>query len=213
MRFVISLLIWVLSTGVVFADGDRAGEFDYYVLALSWSPNWCALEGNSKHAEQCEDDQTYGWVMHGLWPQYEQGGWPSYCRTSHSEATRGQTRAMIDIMGSSGSAWHQWKKHGRCSGLSADVYFDTARRAYRQTTRPAVFRKLTKDIKLPARVVQQAFLEENPQLTENQLTVTCKAGYIQEVRICLSKDLTPRVCGADTIRDCRMDNALFTPIP
>ena len=37
---------------------------------------------------------------------------------------------MADIMGSGGSAWHQWKKHGRCSGLSPDDFFALSREAY-----------------------------------------------------------------------------------
>ena len=98
------LLMLVLMAGVARAEGERAGDFDYYVLALSWSPTYCALEGEARGNPQC--DRPLGWVLHGLWPPYEDG-WPSYCRTSFREATRTQTAEMVDIMGSSGSAWHQ----------------------------------------------------------------------------------------------------------
>jgi ribonuclease T2 len=64
-----------------YADDDKSGDFDYYVLALSWTPNWCALEGDSRKSPQCDADQGYGWTLHGLWPQYHRG-WPDYCRTS-----------------------------------------------------------------------------------------------------------------------------------
>ena len=78
--------------------------------------------------------------------------------------------------------------------------------------RPQVFRRLTSPVRLPAKVVEQAFLKENPQLSANMLTVTCKAGAVQEVRLCLSRDLTPRRCGADVVRDCTLDEALFAPL-
>ena len=55
------------------AKGERTGEFDYYVMALSWSPNWCALEGEAKGSPQCDTKEDHGWVLHGLWPQYHRG--------------------------------------------------------------------------------------------------------------------------------------------
>lgn len=202
------LLLWA---SPLWADTQRAGDFDYYVLALSWSPTWCALEGDARGSDQCEDRHDYGWTLHGLWPQNEQG-WPANCRTTLRDAPRSLTKSMTDIMGSGGLAWHQWKKHGRCSGLSAENYFDTARKAYRSITRPAVFRKLTNTVKLPAKVVEQAFLKANPNLSPNMVTVTCKNRRIHEVRICLNKDLEPRKCGRDVIHDCTLSDALLDPV-
>ncbi|WP_420004168.1 ribonuclease T2 family protein [Arenibacterium sp. LLYu02] len=193
------------------AEGEQAGVFDYYVLSLSWSPNWCALEGDAKGSEQCDPAEDFGWVLHGLWPQYHRG-WPDYCRTSEAPPTRRQTGEMADIMGTSGLAWHQWKKHGSCSGLSAQGYFDLARTAYGRITRPAVFRRLDKPVRLPASVVEEAFLKENPSLSRDSVTITCRDGYIQEARICLSRDLTPVPCGRDVIQDCTLKDALFEPV-
>lgn len=205
MRFLLALAVM---TGLAHADGEKAGVFDYYVLALSWSPNFCALEGRAKGNPQCDPGNEAGWVLHGLWPQFHQG-WPSYCRTAERDPTRSMTADMVDIMGSSGSAWHQWKKHGRCSGLSASAFFALSRKAYGSVTRPAVFRKLDRDITLPAKLIESAWLKENPNLEPDMLTVTCKKNHIQEVRICLSKDLDPVPCGRDVARDCTLDSAVF----
>ncbi|SIO29605.1 ribonuclease T2 family protein [Vannielia litorea] len=193
------------------AEGEPAGDFDYYVMSLSWSPNWCALEGRAKDSPQCDRGRGFGWVLHGLWPQNERG-WPSFCRTGLRDPSRGETAQMADIMGTSGLAWYQWKKHGRCAGLSASDYYATAREAYGSVTRPEVFRRLKDPITLPASVVEEAWLKDNPDLTAEMLTVTCKGGHIQEVRICLTKTLEPRSCGADVSRDCRMQDAAFEPI-
>lgn len=194
------------------AEGERAGEFDYYVMALSWSPTWCKLEGEARGSEQCDADRDLGWILHGLWPQFHQG-WPSYCVTGERNPSRGDTAAMADIMGTSGLAWHQWNKHGRCSGLSSDDYYALSREAYGQVVRPEVFRRLEDPVKLPAKVVEQAFLEANPVLEPDMITITCNSGRIQEARICLSKDLDPVPCGRDVVRDCTMQDALFAPIP
>lgn len=119
---------------------------------------------------------------------------------------------MRDIMGTSGLAWHQWKKHGTCSGLSATDYFDLSRRAYAQIKRPDVFRKLDRPVTLPATLVEEAFLQDNPDLAPDSLTITCRDGYIQEARICLSRELEPVPFGRDVIRDCQLKDAQFTPI-
>jgi ribonuclease T2 len=193
------------------ADGERAGNFDYYVLALSWSPNWCALEGDAKRSPQCDTRHDFGWVMHGLWPQFHRG-WPSHCRTPERPPQRSMTQDMADIMGTSGLAWYQWKKHGTCSGLSAPAYYALAREAYETVTRPQVFRKLKAQVSLPATLVEAAFLKENPQLKPDMITITCRADYIQEARICLSKSLTPVPCGRDVIKDCSLKDALFDPV-
>ncbi len=213
MRWLIlcAFLAGPIGTGPVWAEGEKAGEFDYYVLSLSWSPNWCALEGDRRGADQCDARHDYGWILHGLWPQFETG-WPSYCRTSARDPSRSQTKAMTDVMASGGLAWHQWKKHGRCSGLSSEEYFATSRAAYAKITRPGVLRRLDRSVKLPAAVIEEAFLEENPDLEPDAITVTCKARHIQEVRICMTRDLTIRTCGRDVIRDCSQTDAIFDPI-
>ncbi len=211
MRVLKGLALAAFLAGPSFAEGEKAGEFDYYVLALSWSANWCALEGDAKNSPQCDPREAHGWVMHGLWPQFHRG-WPSYCRTSKRNPPRHVTNAMADIMGTSGLAWYQWKKHGKCSGMSGEDYYATARRAYDSVTRPAVFRKLDKAVKLPASVVEGAFLKANPTLEPDMLTITCRAGFIQEARVCLSKDLAPVPCGRDVIRDCTLKDAQFDPM-
>ena len=197
MRRLIAALI--LLSSPAWAEGEPAGEFDYYVLALSWSPSWCALEGDARGAAQCETDA--GWTLHGLWPQNERG-WPSFCRTIERDPSRGMTGAMADIMGSSGLAWHQWKKHGRCSGLSAEDYFGLSRLAYEGVARPAILRRVAEPVRLPASVIEEAFIEANPDLEPDGITITCRDGRIQEARVCLTRALEPRRCGWDVVRDC-----------
>jgi ribonuclease T2 len=190
------------------AAQDRAGAFDYYVLSLSWSANWCALEGDERGSPQCDAAADFGWILHGLWPQYERG-YPANCATSERPPSRSDTGAMADIMGTSGLAWHQWRKHGVCSGLSADDYFALSREAYGRVTRPDVFRQLTRDVTLPAALIEEAFMRDNPGMQADHITITCKSGHIQEARICLTRDLELRRCGDDVIRDCTMTDAVF----
>jgi ribonuclease T2 len=200
MRRILLTLLLSLTTLPAIAEGERAGEFDYYVMALSWSANWCAIEGDARNSPQCDESEDHGWILHGLWPQFHRGH-PSFCHTAKRPPSRGMTTDMADIMGTGGLAWHQWKKHGTCTDLSVSDYFALSRSAYATIIRPSIFRKLDHTVKLPASVVEDAFIKDNPTLKRNNITITCRQGYIQEARICLSRDLEPVPCGRDVIKD------------
>lgn len=211
MRPIFLSLILSLTAFTARAEGERAGDFDYYVMALSWSANWCALEGDARNSPQCDTSEDHGWILHGLWPQFHRG-YPSYCKTAKRAPSRSMTNDMSDIMGTGGLAWHQWKKHGTCTDLSATGYYALSREAYATVTRPAIFRKLDRTVKLPTSVVEDAFIKDNPTLKRDNITITCRQGYIQEARICLSKGLEPVPCGRDVIKDCTLKDAVFTPL-
>ncbi|MFP5478840.1 MAG: ribonuclease T2 family protein [Alphaproteobacteria bacterium] len=211
MRKALALLAALCLAPAARAEGERAGEFDYYVLSLSWSAAWCALEGDARDDPQCDAGRGLTFILHGLWPQYEDG-WPSFCRTGERDPTRAETAAMADIMGGSGLAFYQWKKHGRCSGLSAEAYYRTARQAFDSIAIPELFSRVDRPLALPASVIEEAFLETNRALEPDAITITCKSGLIQEARICLTRDLEPRRCGEDVIRDCRLQDAVLEPL-
>lgn len=201
MKKLLAAAALVLVPSLAFAQ-DVAGRFDYYVLALGWSPSWCADQGSNDQAGQCDPGRRLGFTVHGLWPQHEDG-WPADCRTNARDPSRRESRQMQDIMGSAGLAWYQWKKHGRCSGLSGQGYYALTRDAAKRVQLPEVLTKLSRDVTLPSKVLEEAFLETNPDMTRNGITVTCRGRALQEVRICLTKDLQPRDCAPDSARDCQ----------
>lgn len=202
-----AILLLLLTISPAYGDGEKSGDFDYYVMSLSWTPSWCSLEGDDRNSPQCMSGKGHGFTLHGLWPQYSKGGWPSFCRSHNRQPSRAMTAQMADIMGTSGLAWHQWKKHGSCSGLSAKDYYALSRQAYNQIKRPSIFRRLKKDITLDAGVVEDAFMESNPNLKDNQITITCRSHKIQEVRICLTKELELTECAKDVSYDCPLKDA------
>lgn len=113
---------------------------------------------------------------------------------------------MADIMGSGGLAWYEWKKHGRCSGLDAADYFAASRRVYGALRLPEPQGPQTAD------GIEAAFLAANPALSADGVIVTCQAGRLQELRLCLTRDFAPRACGADVLADaCRSRGRLDVP--
>ncbi|MDO5603545.1 MAG: ribonuclease T2 [Paracoccus sp. (in: a-proteobacteria)] len=208
MTALMAVAVLSATTTATTAQSHRAGEFDYYVMALSWSPGWCRQTGDRRGAEQCGPGGRIGFVLHGLWPQYERG-WPSNCRSNERDPSRRESQAMADIMGSGGLAWYQWQKHGRCSGLSARAYYATSRRAFESLHLPEYFVALDRDIAIAPTLIEAAFIEANPGLSRDGITVTCRDGALQEVRICLTRDLLPRDCAPDTRRDCARPSVLM----
>src|SRR5690606_37710233 len=86
------LFALLLCLGAPLRAQDVAGEVDYYVMALSWSPNWCAPQVDARGSPQCDGSTDFGWVLHGLWAQHEDG-WPQDCRTVERDPSRSETAA------------------------------------------------------------------------------------------------------------------------
>ena len=211
MRQLIFAAFLAVGAGPAAAQTHVAGDFDYYVLALSWSPNWCASANDKRGTTQCDVGRKVDFNLHGLWPQYEDG-WPANCRTNERDPARRESEGMADIMGSGGLAWYQWQKHGRCSGLSAAGYYRTMRDAFEAVALPDYFVDLDRYISIPPALIEEAFIEYNPAMTADGITVTCKGEDLQEVRICLTKDLKPRDCAPDVRRDCSRDAVIMEKV-
>ena len=183
------------------APADRsgqAGQFDYYVLSLSWAPTYCLTHAND--SEECSG-KGYGFVLHGLWPQYDAGGYPENCPTqfelSASAAAKGRT-----IYPSERLMQHEWREHGTCSGLDAREYFNTADRATAVIKIPMALETPRSDQSLTAEGIANLFQGVNPQLPGGGMTVACNRAQLSEVRVCLTQDLKPRSCGRGVHSNC-----------
>jgi len=209
----LGLVLIVASQANPAAAQNRAGEFDHYLLALSWIPAYCAVDGDERHDPRCDDGSAVGWAVHGLWPQHADGAWPEYCNTAERAPSRRETAEQADLFGSSGSAWHQWNKHGRCSGLSPRNYYRLVAEAVSRVTLPEVFGGINRQLEIDPDVIEAAFIEANPDLTPDMLVTTCPRGEVVELRVCLTRSLEPRECARETLRrECRYDAATLLPL-
>jgi ribonuclease T2 len=167
------------------------GVFDYYVMALSWSPTYCELHPEEK--DQCSH-KGYGFVLHGLWPQYEAGGGPEHCPTT-DDPDRKTVASALAFMPSRALINHEWITHGACTGLDPTEYFALADRAFAAVHVPPAFNAPPDPLKTTSDKVRDAFKETNANLGGDMLTLHCSRGELAEVRVCLDKDLAPRTCG------------------
>lgn len=177
------------------------GAFEYYVLSLSWSPAYCARESRAADTEQCAAGKRFGWVVHGLWPQFAEGGYPRGCA-----AGRTVPKAVVDdtigTMPDVGLILHEWKTHGTCSGLPAADYFAKVRAAAGKVKVPAALSTPKDGLSVPAEQVEAQFVEANPGLKPEMIAMVCQRRQVSEVRVCLDKDLNPRACGKDVADKC-----------
>lgn len=180
----------------------RPGHFDFYVLALSWSPSFCALEGREKGRAQC-DGPAKGFVLHGLWPQYERG-FPSGCDHPFRNAPNSLIRDIRGLYPEDGLARHQWRKHGTCSGQSPSGYFADVKRAVARVSIPESFDEAREGGRVRPRDIERKFIAANRGLRPGMIAATCARGLLREVRVCMSRDLREFRACPDVVRSgCR----------
>jgi ribonuclease T2 len=206
-------------TGAASAQDQRQnapGEFDFYVLSLSWSPSFCEAAsergGGTGRSQQAQcGERPFSFVVHGLWPQYEHG-FPNYCQRPSPRLDRNIMTSMLDLMPAPGLILSEWDKHGTCSGLGARAYFETIRKARSAVKIPADYLELSEPKTVAPAEVEDAFIKANPGLSSSAIAVTCDSTRLSEVRICLSKELQFRSCEEIDRRACRRDQVVMPPV-
>src|SRR5436309_3662281 len=194
---------------------NAPGEFDFYVLSLSWSPSFCEASSERGRSGRSQDAQCGGrpfsFVVHGLWPQYERG-FPDYCQRPAPRLDRNIMSSMLDLMPAPGLIFSEWDKHGTCSGLSPRAYFDTIRKARAAIKIPGEFLELSEPKTIAPDAVEEAFIKANPGLGDSAVAVICDQRRLSEVRICMSKDLQFRACEEIDRRACRREQIVMPPV-
>ncbi len=205
------LSLFSLSAADRNAPIGEPGKFDYYLMALSWSPAYCASTGDGRNDPQCAPGRQFSFVLHGLWPQYTRSTngsmWPQFCTT---EPGLRDPKAMLDIMPSTSLIRHEWSKHGTCTGLGPEGYFATARKAMQSIRIPPRFIAPKEYLNLSPAQVKKEFLQANPGMPENSIAIACSSNFLSEVRICLDRNLKTIPCTGQ--RECRAPSVRMPPV-
>ncbi len=178
-----------------------AAAFDFYLLNLSWSPEYCHSHPT---AAECAQHATF--VLHGLWPQSNSGNNPHNCSSAPGPANPSQ---YSDIYPDPGLLQHEWSTHGTCSGLSPDDYFSAARKAFRAVVIPPQLAGLTSQISMPPDQILGLFTASNPTIPSSALALSCGNNYLTAVEECLDKNFQPMACCG--VRSCRATTIRIPP--
>jgi ribonuclease T2 len=184
------------------AANAQPGDFDFYLLNLSWSPEFChSHPGNAQCAARP------GFVVHGLWPQNSDGTYPENCPGMSRPPN---PAAYLDIMPTVDLILHEWQAHGTCSGLNPDGYFFAIRTAFRSLAIPSSFAatQTLPDSIPPAKLLAQ-FSRANPSFPPQSFALSCGNNYLTAVEVCMDKHLNPEAC--QNIRSCRANVIRIAP--
>ena len=178
---------------------DTPGDFDFYVLSLSWSPDYCA-GSNVDDLQQCSIGKKLGFVLHGLWPQYNRG-YPADC--SNVPLPKDVQQKFPNLFPSSNLYTHEWDKHGTCSGLKPQDYLALAKTVKESIVIPTAYRSPAKAFRTTADQLKADFVNANSNATADVLAVQCSGSgrYLQELRVCFSREGQPIACSQEVQND------------
>src|ERR1700730_2721122 len=213
----LAALIGVAAAGTASAQDrwqNAPGEFDFYVLSLSWSPSFCEAaseRGNEGRAQAQCGGRPFSFVVHGLWPQYEHG-FPDYCQRPSPRLDRNIMSSMLALMPAPGLIFNESDKHGTCPDLPGRAYRETTRRARWAVKIPPEYLELSEPKTVAPAEIEDAFIKANPGLSASAIAVTCNRTRLSEVRICMSKELQFGACDEIDRRACRRDQVVMPPM-
>ncbi len=194
------------------AQPVATAPFDYYVMALSWSPGFCDIGGERKSPRQCTLGAGYGFVVHGLWPNNRFGPDPEDC-DSGADVSTADLAAANGLYPTDGLAAYEYRKHGTCTGLDPADYFASVREARDGLAIPQQFQGVRAWTRMNPEAIRQAFIAANANMRPDNVAVTCARGQLAEVRVCISKTLKAfATCPQVARNSCRRDSILVAPL-
>ena len=208
-----ALLILSLTTGTAGARqrhqaDNTPGAYDYYLLNLSWAPEFCATHAGTVSSSECDPAHHFGFVVHGLWPENDDGSYPQNC-ASASPVAQSTVQHMLPVMPDRGLIQHEWARHGTCTGLAAQDYFNQIETAFRHIKIPPEYQRPSTPAGVSPSEVEQKFAQAN-NAPVGAFRVVCSRSEL-DVEACLTKDLQFRQCGA-RLRDCSLNQITLPPV-
>jgi ribonuclease T2 len=187
---------------------DQAGTFDYYLLSVSWAPNYCAGHPSDQSSE-CRAGGGKSFVLHGLWPQANSGPYLESCTTAPPVGSD-IVNHMLNYMPSASLVQHEWQTHGTCSGLSAQDYFAKVEQAFRNLQIPQAYQQMNQQKEAGVQDLEQAFASAN-NASASAFRVSCQSGELVNVEVCMNKDLQYQSC-TGSVHECQGNSVLMRAV-
>lgn len=165
-----------------------------YTLAVTWSPEYCARRMSSPkdHARCGGQAGSFGFTLHGLWPDGEGAQWPQYCAPTRL-VPEAVIRAHFCTTPSAQLIQHEWEKHGTCMSKVPADYFARSGKLFAGLKFPDMDK--LRGGTMTALAFQEAFAAANAGMRADQMRLNVgKQGWMEEVWICLDKSFRPTTC-------------------
>ena len=207
LRQICLTLSTIIFTAMSLTQGARAqhtgtpGTFDFYLMNLSWSPEFCSIRGTSP-----ECAARPGFILHGLWTQNNDGTYPVFCSEESAPANLSQN---LDITPDISLLQHEWAKHGTCSAVGPQRFFAMEHQAFHSLKIPPKFVHIDREISLTPNAILDLFAQANPEFPRGSILLSCGRNHLTAIEACFNKDLQPIVCQG--LRSCRANSVKITP--
>ena len=180
-------------------------------MTLSWAPGFCDLGGKETSSPECAEGSGDGFVVHGLWPNNEFRPDPEACRGQ--DATRDDLDDEHGVYPNDRLAAFEYRKHGTCTGLSAQDYFATVRSVRARLKIPEMFQAPSEPLHMAPEEIEKAFMSANPNLHPDNMAISCSNGELVDVRFCLAKDLSSyALCRKVARHSCQRVSLVIAPV-
>ena len=200
--FAVSLIVGLAGACFVHAQEKGVpGKFDFYLMNLSWAPEFCAIHGTSP-----ECVARPGFILHGLWAQNNDGSYPVFCS---EEAGPAMPQQNLDITPDLSLLRHEWDKHGTCSGVGPQRFFAMEHQAFHSLTIPPQIERIDHETSMTPDDILGLFARANPAFPTGSILLSCGRNHLTAIEACFSKDLRPIVCQG--LRSCRANSVKITP--
>src|ERR1700679_2111980 len=134
-------------------EKGQPGKFDFYLMNLSWSPEFCSIQGTST---ECAAHP--GFILHGLWAQNNDGSYPVFCSNEPGPAKPEQN---LDITPDLSLLQHEWDKHGTCSAVGPQRFFAMEHQAFHSLRIPPQIEHVDHEISMTPDAILGFFAEAN----------------------------------------------------
>ena len=189
----------------------RASEFSYFMLVLSYAPDFCNQPQGTKDPRECGAGRSIGFVVHGLWPQGETSRGPESCGPANP-VSQVIVQATLKYIPTESLIQHEWAAHGTCSGMSAADYFAALRKARDSVTLPSDLNQPSQRQQMSPAQIEAKVAAANASFPKSAFRTSCyRDGELQEVRVCFDKQLGPRQCGPSA-GECSASTAILLPV-
>jgi len=195
--------ILLLTPSLRAQNKGEPGRFDFYLLDLPWGPEFCNIADVSANCKP-----QHGFVVHGLWPQNNDGSYPVFCS---NEPGPQRPDRNLDITPDLKLLAHEWAKHGTCSDLGSGRFFAREHDAFSSLEIPLEFDHVDREISMSPAQILDLFYKANPKLPEGSLIVSCKAGRFTAVEACFTRSLKPMPCLG--LHSCAESSLKIEPLP
>jgi len=178
---------------------DVFKPFDYFVLSLSWSPDYCATSGGGD-TQQCSIGRRLGFVLHGLWPQNNQG-YPSDCTSEKMpQSVKSQ---FVGLYPNDALFDHEWEKHGTCTGVTPARFLALSKQFKEAVTVPAAYQRPETPFRTTAEQLREEFVKTNADFPSAAFEANCEGSgrYLKELYVCFTRAGQPTACGAEVHKD------------